>query len=170
MLVKAATVMFVYALAMIGVGWVTFHVSPPGSKAITALVVPGVLGIASIVCAVLTLMGSRGRGFAMTGVHIGLLIPILGAAGSFMRLGGSLSSAEEFNARLKETGAVIVAEDSKQPVKNSAYQAVGLASVGALSVVAFVSLLAHRPKVPKATEAAADYDGPEKERLSPSQD
>jgi len=149
MLAKSATVMFVYALMLIGIGALTFHVSPPGSKAITALLVPGIIGIAAIACGVLTLMGKRDRKLGLTGVYVGLLVPMIGAVGSFMRLGTSLASTEAFNAHLKETGAVIVSEDAKQHEKNTAYQSVGIGACGAISVLAFAALVLHRPTVPK---------------------
>jgi phosphotransferase system glucose/maltose/N-acetylglucosamine-specific IIC component len=154
MLIKAATVMIVYALALVGVGWLTMHVAPPGSRAITALIVPAALGAASIACAVMTLMGKRSRRLGMIGIHVGLLVPILGAAGAFMRLGGSVAGAEAFNAQLAHEGAMIVSESGEQAVRNTAYQAVALGATGALSVVAFVSLILHRPRVPKPEAGA----------------
>ncbi len=155
MLIKAATVMIVYALMLVGIGTLTLHVSPPGSRAVTAIVIPGVIGAASIACAILTLMGKRDRKLGMIGIHVGLILPVVAALGTFARLSGSLESTEAFNRTLKTTGAVIVAEGSKQPIKNTAYQTVGIGASGAISVLAFVSLLLHRPAVPKKPEDIA---------------
>ena len=157
MLIKAATVMVVYALALVGVGFLTFHVSPPGSKALTAVLIPGAIGAASIACAVLTLMGKRDRRLGMIGVHVGLLLPVIGAIGTFARLGGSVASADAYNATLRTPQSVLVDVDSGKPAKNTAYQAVGIGASGAISVLAFVSLVLHRPTVPKrATETTPE--------------
>lgn len=155
MLIKAATVMVVYALVLIGVGALTFHVSPPGSKAITAIVIPGAIGVASIVCAVLTVLGKRDRKLGMIGVHVGLILPVIAAIGTFARLGGSVASADAYNATLRTPQSVLVDIDSGKPTKNTAYQAVGIGASGAISVLAFVALLLHRPTVPKKAEDIA---------------
>lgn len=145
MVIKAAVVMIVYAVLVIGVGWLTFHVAPPGANAATALIVSVAIGAASIACAVMALMEKRDRRLSLLGIHLGLLIPVLGAIGAFSRFGPSLEKTETFNDRLELDGTLIIAKGGEQAVRPTAYQTVGLGASGALSVLAFVSLLVHRP-------------------------
>lgn len=149
MLIKAATVMLVYALTMMGLGWLTFHVAPPGSNAWTALFVTGGIGAASLVCAVMTLLGRGNHKLGMIGVHLGLVIPLIGAAGGFMRLSSSMDKTGVYNTRLEAEGAMTVAKAGEGAIRNTAYQTVALGATGGLSVMAFVSLIMHRPKVPR---------------------
>lgn len=155
MLIKAATVMLVYALAMMGLGWLTFHVAPPGSNAWTALFVTGGIGAASLVCAVMTVLGRGNHKIGMLGVHLGLVIPLIGAAGGFMRLSSSLDKTAVYNTKLEAEESMIVAKSGEGAMRNTAYQTVALGATGGLSVMAFVSLIMHRPKVPRDHEESA---------------
>lgn len=154
----AAVTMFFYGLAVLFVGGLTYFVAPPGANAVTALIISIVAALAMTTCAVMSLMIDSKRVLGMIGIHLGLLLPLLVAAGPIMRLRPSLDKAHAFNAAVAEPGGLIVSAETiadkgkPQPV---GYQTVGLGAIGALSVFAFVTLLVQRPRVPKPEKKEA---------------
>lgn len=155
MVIRFVVVMGMYALAMLFLGWLTFHVAPPGARAITSLAVCGGIGAAALVCAVLTAMGSQKPRLGLIGVYVGFAVAAAGIAGPAMRLGPSLEKTREYNETLERDGSLIVSKGGDQAKRNTAYQAVGLGAAAALSAVALASLVAVRPRIPpRAMEAA----------------
>jgi phosphotransferase system glucose/maltose/N-acetylglucosamine-specific IIC component len=151
MLFRTALTLFAYAAALLFVGWLTYHVAPPGSNAFTALIISGGIAALSVACGVLTLLLKKKRVLGMIGIHVGLILPLVGAIGPAMRLSGSLENTARFNDELRANNEVTVTTKTGENVwRNTAYQTVGIGSSAAVSAFAFVALLAHRPKVPKA--------------------
>ena len=149
MVIRFVIVMGMYALAMLFLGWLTFHVAPPGARAITSLAVCGGIGAAALVCAVLTAMAAQKPRLGLIGVYLGFAVAAAGIAGPAMRLGPSLEKTREFNEILERDGSLIVSKGGDQAKRNTAYQAVGLGAASALSAVALASLVAVRPRVPQ---------------------
>ncbi len=175
---KPALVMFAYAAAVLMIGIATAAAAPVGANTITAIAIPAGTALLSAACGVLTLMMERKRLLGMIGIHVGLIVPLLVVVGTGMRLGGSYEKTGEANnsiaaieSQLAEPGSRAVIERSRtgavteqgmqqaeaavivsqqDALRPRGYQAVGLASIAALSGFAFVTLLLHRPKVPKA--------------------
>ena len=148
-----AITMITYGLAVLFIGALTYFVAPPGSNALTALVISVATFIFMTACAVLSLQIDSNRRLGMIGIHVGLILPLLIALGPAMRLRGSLNKAHEFNEAVKQTdGATVTVESMKDKAKPHpvAYQSVGLGGIAAVSVFAFVALLVQRPRVPKA--------------------
>jgi hypothetical protein len=150
-MLKFALAMSAYALAMLGIGYLTFISAPPASNAWTALLVPGIGAAAVIACVVMATRIGTNRTLGMVGIHVGLVLPLVMAAGSFARLSGSLEKNRAYfqNEVLKNpdgtTAAVGVVTSKVHP---TGYQAVGIGSIGTLSLFAFVSVLLLRPKPP----------------------
>jgi hypothetical protein len=148
---KFALAMSAYALAMLGIGYLTFISAPPESNAWTALLVPAIGAAAIIACVVMATRINTNRTLGMIGIHVGLVLPLVMAAGSFARLPGSLEKNRAYfqNEVLKNpdgtTASVGVVTSKVHP---TGYQAVGIGSIGTLSVFAFVSVLLLRPKPP----------------------
>ena len=142
--------MVAYAIALVMVSGLTAFTAPPGAKAITAVIVGGGIGALMIACAVMSLMIRRNRLVGMIGIHVGLLLPLLALSGPAMRLAPSWEKTRTFNERLETEGAItIVAKGAEDPIRNTAYQTVGIGATAALSGFAFLALLMHRPRVPK---------------------
>ncbi|MEO1130067.1 MAG: hypothetical protein AAFX05_10245 [Planctomycetota bacterium] len=151
MLFRTAITLFAYAAALLFVGWLTYHVAPPGSNAFTALIISGGIALMSVACGVLTLLLKKKRVLGMIGIHVGLVLPLVGAIGPAMRLSGSMENTARFNDELRASSQITVTTATGDNVwRNTAYQTVGIGSSAAVSAFAFVALLAHRPKVPKA--------------------
>jgi phosphotransferase system glucose/maltose/N-acetylglucosamine-specific IIC component len=184
---KAATVMLVYAVAMIVVGLVTFLLAPPGAKAITALLVPGGIGVLTGVCGVISLRIETNRALGMLGIHLGLVLPLLAAIGAGVMVGRGMAAARDtsqdfraINRALRDSGrALITATETgsitpqtleasgavlsvprSEGLRPSGYKIAGQAGVVAVSAVAFVSLLLHRPS--PAPKPAAPPPAPPK--------
>lgn len=161
---KFAIVMIAYALAMLGVGYLTYSVAPPGSNAWTALLVPGIGAAAVTACVIMGLRIDGDRRLGMIGIHAGLALPLLMSIGSFARLPGSLQKNRDYyeHSLLKtsegETTGVGTVTGKTHP---TGYQAVGIGSIGTLSLFAFVSVLLLRPKPPALAVAAAPPVNPE---------
>lgn len=183
--IKYALTMLVYAVCLLISGFVTMSVAPPGSSPATAFIIPAVAAGLAIAAAVLSLMIKSNRKLGMIGIHVGLVLPLIFAAGSLSRVASSISNAQEFNTQLGDlhtalampegevTLTLVNAPDSDRdrdrlmqarwmdgqtprtmepghPWRPAGYQSVGMISIAMLSVLAFVSLLLHRPEIPKA--------------------
>lgn len=99
--IKFALTMLVYAVCLFVSGFVTMSVAPPGAKPATALIIPAVAAALSLAAAVLSLMIKSNRKLGMIGIHVGLVLPLIFAAGSLSRVTGSIGSAKEFNSQLQ---------------------------------------------------------------------
>lgn len=183
-MLKFALAMSAYALAMLGIGYLTFISAPPESKAWTALLVPGIGAAAVIACVVMATRINANRKLGMIGIHVGLLLPLLMAAGSFWRLPGSLArnSAYYANQTLKlpsdaGTGGTSVTLSSAA-AHPTGYQAVGIGAIGTLSAFAFIAVLLLRPKPPAKSVPVPEVpaspsftpSNPERERAGSSTD
>lgn len=148
---KFVTAMISYALAIAAIGYLTFVAAAPGSNAWTALVVPGIGAAASIAAAVLATRIHVNRRLGMIAIHAGMVLPLVMAIGSFARLPGSLQKNRDYFASqvLKHPdgtdAAVANLTASKHP---TGYQAVGIGSIGVVSLFATVMLVLLRPKPP----------------------
>jgi hypothetical protein len=164
-MLKAATMMIVYAAALLLVGVITFMVAPPGSHPLTALLIPGVCAALMVACAVLTIMGAgqarNGRGVGkqgMLGVHLGILLPLLFTLAFLIRAIPATNAYLEVKSALNPDQPVAAAtavldEDSRKAFSKD-YLAVALWSLTALSSLGFASLLVLRPKMEKTTTPA----------------
>lgn len=158
---KAPLLMALYAVALVAVGYLTYSVAPPGAKAATALMMSSGIAALMLFCAVASLMINRNRAIGMVGIHLGLILPLVAALGTGMRLPGSYNNAKAFNAAVASEGSVLVQPASSEnrhlphPV---AYQTVGIGSTVILSLFAFAAILSHRPKVPPKPTKTAESD------------
>lgn len=180
---RYAVTLVAYAFALVASGYVTYMVAPPGGSAITAVAIPGVIGLLCVVCAVLSLMIKSNRKLGMIGVHVGLLLPVLTIAGTVSRLSGGLENVNTGNENIAKiieraegaTAAVITPREDGdgldlafaelgEPVdmthvfSHKGYQVVGIASSAAISLFALVALLAQRPKLPPKEKKHATAD------------
>lgn len=148
--IPAALTMIAYALAVLFVGGLTYFVAPPGASAVTALIVSIAAALLASACAVMSLLIESRRTLAMIGIHAGIVLPLVIAAGSFARLRGSLDGAHAFNQAIAQSGGVIVSSQTIQDKSKPhplAYQSVGIGAVGAISLFGFVTLLLQRPRL-----------------------
>lgn len=163
-MIRAAVLMVVYAALVIGLGAVTFLLAPAGANALTALIVPGVGGLAAMACAVMTVMGrspgadGRASKAGMIGVHAGMAVPLVLIAGAVMRAapgtGRFLDAKRAFtadDAGAQLLGRALAGEDVGEQAEalTKDYQLVGLWGVAGVSVMALAGLVALRPRVPK---------------------
>lgn len=160
-MLKAATIMIVYAAALLLVGIVTYIAAPADSSKATALIVPSVCAVLMVVCAVLTIMGAGaardGRGVGkqgMLGVHLGILLPLLFTLAIMFRAIPTTSKFLDVRNALNpdqpiEAAIAVLDEDSRKALAKD-YLVVGLWSLTSISALAFASLLVLRPKVEKA--------------------
>jgi len=107
--IKFALTMLVYAVCLLISGWVTMSVAPPGSKPATAFIIPAIAAALSIAAAVLALMIKSNRKLGMIGIHVGLVLPLIFAAGSLSGVAGSIRSAGEFNNELRDIHTALAA-------------------------------------------------------------
>ena len=173
---KYAILLVAYAVALALVGYITYAVAPPGSNAKTALFITAAGAGLTVVCAVLTLLGSGNRMLAMIGIHVALVIPLIMAAGPAMRLSKSLDAAKTYNEQAERfveamdsgpvmftqvdteeqtrlvartaTGEEVFTAESAEKWHSVGYQTVGLTAVVLLSIFAFFAFITHRPPVP----------------------
>ncbi len=151
----AVITMFAYALALVLMGALTYLARPEGvgwAKAATAVLVPSIAAAMMIVCAVLSMQVKSSYRNAMIGIHLGLVLPLLVAVGAGMRVPSSLEKNRAYYAAqsLEAEGAPQAeAVEDVAPEFPLGYQAVGIGGVAALSVFAFIALLAQRPRLEK---------------------
>lgn len=155
--------MLVYAAGMLVGGGAAFLLAPANANAATALLVPGIAAALMALSAMGAAMLPRNRKLGMIGIHIGLVLPIIFAAGMVPRAlaaGEASASYNELAAEYSEqTGAVAeqdpeafvawqTARDGQaEPVDHDkAYLATTLWSLTAWSALAFVGILSRRPK------------------------
>ncbi len=161
---KFAVVMIAYAAALLGIGVLTYLAAPPAANALTALIVPAVGAVLAVVCVVLAVQIQTKRTLGMIGIHVGLVVPLILAAGAFARLPGSLAKN---TAYYSDRSITLPAENGPQVTLSSSkdyatgYQAVGIGSIGVLSVFAFVAILLLRPKPPAKTPAPVEPPVPQ---------
>ena len=98
--IKFAITMLVYAVCLFISGYVTMSVAPPGAKPATALIIPSIAAALSVAAAVLSLMIKSNRKLGMIGIHVGLVLPLIIAAGSLSGVAGSIAKASKFNGEL----------------------------------------------------------------------
>ncbi|MEM1424662.1 MAG: hypothetical protein AAGH64_11755, partial [Planctomycetota bacterium] len=90
---KFAITLSAFGVALGAVGYATYMVAPAGSNAKTAVFVTGGIGGLAILCALLSLLIRVNRPVGMIGIHLGLLVPLLAAAGPATRFTKSLDGA-----------------------------------------------------------------------------
>jgi len=156
-MLKFAIAMSAYALALalLGIGYLTLTAAPPQSNAWTALFVPAIGAAAVLACVFLAARIHTSRTLGMVGIHLGLVLPLLMAAGSFARLPGSLAKDRAYYDKQtltlpsdsaspgESTGASVTLSSAKSHA--TGYQAVGIGSIGTLSAFAFACVLLLRP-------------------------
>jgi hypothetical protein len=152
---KAAIIMVLYAAALLAVGYLTYSLAPPGANAKTALYISAGIAALMVLCAIAALTIKANRTVGMIGIHVGLVLPLLAAAGPIMRLPGSLENANRFNEQVAAGGVMVqpLTDENRDLPHPVAYQAVALGSTAALSLFAFGAILSHRPKPPKNDHA-----------------
>lgn len=153
--IPAVSIMIAYAVAVTFIGGLTWFLATPGSNAVTALIVSGAAGIFMTLCAILSLRIQGNRRMGLVGLYGALVIPLIIAGGAGMRLRPSLEKAQAFNSAVRSQPISVSLEslrndNSPQPV---AYQSVGLGAITALSLFAFVALLAARTPLPPSQPA-----------------
>jgi len=148
---KASIVMLLYAAALVGIGFLTYSVAPPGANATTALIISSAFAGIMVFCAIASLAIRQNRTLGMVGIHVGLVMPLVVAAGSFMRFPGSLNNTQQFNEAITQGSVTISAQRDQTGAEPPpvAYQTVGIGSTAIISLFAFGAILTHRPKVPK---------------------
>jgi hypothetical protein len=152
---KAAIVMVLYAAALLCVGYLTYSLAPPGANAATALYISAGIGALMVLCAIATLARKVNRTVGMIGIHLGLVLPLLAAAGPIARLPGSMENAKRFNDAVAAQGVMVepLTDENRDLPHPVAYQSVALGSTAALSLFAFGAILSHRSKTPKKDDA-----------------
>ncbi|MDX2115615.1 MAG: hypothetical protein SFZ24_08355, partial [Planctomycetota bacterium] len=152
--VPFALTLMAYGVSVLFVGGLTWAVAPPGASAVTALIIGAGACVLAVTCAVLALRIRSQRVAGMIGIHGGLALPLVIAIGPAMRLPSSFDGARAFNAAVREQPTIVSRESlaDKSKPHPVAYQTVGLGGVGALSVFAFVALLAQRPRAEQRVE------------------
>lgn len=153
---RAAAAMISYAAAVLVVGWLTFAVAPPGSNAITALIVSGAIAALMLLAALLTPLLRAKRSLGVFGLNLALIVAVLATLAPLLRLWGSLDATEEFNQAVRVGNVHAIALDEEAaPLGDhvldpspKAYQAVSLGSIAVLSGFAALVFLLLRPHVP----------------------
>lgn len=109
--IKFAITMLVYAVCLLVSGWITKEVAPPGASAATALIIPVIAAALTIAAAVLSLMIKSNRRLGMIGIHVGLVLPLIFAAGSLSRISSAISKSEQFNDQLGDVHSALEADN-----------------------------------------------------------
>jgi len=166
--IPAVSVMIAYALAVTFIGGLTWFLSSPGANAITALIVSGAAGILMTVCAVLALRVQSNRRMGLVGLYGALIIPIVIAGGAGMRLRPSLEKAQAFNNAVREGEVKLTLQSLENDLVPHpvAYQSVGLGAITALSLFAFVAMLATRSPLPPEQVRPIILDAPSRPAIS----
>jgi len=174
--------MLVYAAGMLVGGGAAFLLAPANANAATALLVPGIAAALMALCAMGAAMMPRNRRLGMVGIHIGLVLPIVFAAGMVPRAlaaGEASATYNELAAEYAEqTGAIAeqdtegfvawqTARDSEtEPIDHDkAYLATTLWALTAWSGLAFFGILSRRPK---PADRGADEGKPQSSSSEPS--
>ena len=178
-MIKAAIALLVYALLLVGMGFIAYRVAPPEANALTALIVPSVAAVLATAAAVLCVLGTRNRKLGMIGAPAGLVLPVLVALAFAGRAFPATTAYLDARAELAErpsasdlaqfadaaieqgeTGvadvAAVMARDNAESLAavSKDYLIITLWGATALSLYAFVTLLLLRPK--PAAAATAD--------------
>ncbi len=188
-MIRYALTLVVFAAVLIALGYATYTVAPPGSKAMTALYMSSGIGGIAVICAVLSLLIKSNRKLGMIGIHLGLIVPLLAMIPPgirfFISQETTIAANQEID-RLNElldqgdapTAALVLVDgeegseeawvldfESGTPVRLNdllrpkGYQAVGLAGTSLLGFFAFAVLLLQRPKPPAKPQAEAKPEG-----------
>lgn len=181
---RAAAIMFVYALLVLGLSLLAYVMAPPGANATTAIVIGGVAAVLMSAMAVMSMLIERNRKLGMIGIHVGLLLPLVFAAGFFMRIDDAYSSSgvnryfqNAYQQKVKD-GAEDDTEKARRaffvnardglsgkdiPETDKAYLGRTLTLLFGASTAAFVLLLLSRPEVPaKPADGFGDDTKPSK--------
>ena len=149
-----------YAVVLIDAGINAFMLAPAGTNASTALIVPAACSVLILLCAGGAALLPKNRALGMTGIHAGLVLPLLFAAAFASRAYAASSASATYQeqrsayAALQAGGdaapatfaAYLETLDEPGPDHDKAYLAVTLWRLTGLSGVAFVVLLVQRPK------------------------
>ncbi len=167
---RAATIMFLYALLLIGLSLLAYLMAPPGANATTAVVVGGVTAAIMCAMAVFALVIHKNRVLGMIGIHIGMILPLVFCVGFLMRIpvaygesgvyhyfdnafrqkvadGARQDTPEDRRAFLVDAADNLAGADI--PDTDKAYLGRTLTLLFGASTAAFVLLLLSRPSVPK---------------------
>lgn len=175
-MIRYALTLVFFAVALIALGYATYSIAPPGSKAITALYMSAGIGGLAVICAVLSLLIKGNRKLGMIGIHLGLIVPLLATVAPGIRFFMSQETAITANTEIERVSTYLAADDAPvvrpevsadeeertwalvfsegSPVEMNdllrpkGYQAVGLAGTSLLGAFAFLVLLMQRPKLP----------------------
>jgi hypothetical protein len=121
---KSPRIMYAYAVFLVVCGVIAFAMARQGSNPATALVVSSITAAVMVICAAMAGAIHRNRTVGMIGIHAGLILPVIYGALFAMRA-------------YKAFGG----DESKR------YLAIILAIMAVGSVIAFLALLATRPKM-----------------------
>jgi hypothetical protein len=156
---KAATVMFGYAAVLVATGVVAYSMAPEGANARTALVVPTVCAGLMVLSAILATRLASSRMLGMIGIHLGLVLPLLFAAGIGFRAHATGAAIDRHDVAQAEWNSAIAAgadasDQARQeffaardaPDHDKSYLRNTLWVLTVLSVGAFFGILATRPK------------------------
>jgi hypothetical protein len=164
-MLKPAILLIVYAAVLFGLGVLVYRIAPPDSNAATALLIPSVCGILSLVAAVLCIIGrgtnqqGKPKKAGMIGVHAGIVLPLLFTLAFVGRALPTTTSVLEAQATLAEAGTLersareVLGDEEFAQARETAekgYLAMTLWGVTGVSIVTFAGLLLLRPKTSKS--------------------
>ena len=149
--------MLVYAAVLVAGGVFAFAMSPDKGKATTALAIPGACAALMVLCAGLSALLPKSKAAGMVGIHLGMVLPLVFAAGLFMQ--GNKAWKELGRYREAQSAWMALPEPQRAgtdrathfasfnaPDHSTWYKATALLGLGGASVVAFGLILAGRPK------------------------
>jgi len=157
---KAAFIMFAYSTALLIGGLLAYGMAPEGSKAVTAIIVPVACAVVMDICAFLAMQIRTNRRLGMIGIHAGLAFCLLFSIMIGARAYATTKQVANYPAASTAyTEAVKADRTLAEPQKRKAffkeqkaadhdktYLRNNLWALSAAGLLAFVAMLAVRPK------------------------
>ncbi len=108
--IKYAVTLFAFAAATLALGVAAAQLAPEGANAVTAIMFPAIFAALIVACAVLSLAIKKNYKLGMIGIHLGLVLPLLIAAGSLARFPVSTAGTERYLEINEEIVRILDAE------------------------------------------------------------
>jgi hypothetical protein len=170
-MLKAVAILVLYAALVVALGVLAYADAPEGANAATALIVPIVVALVSIACAVMALMIHKKRTVGMIGIHLGIVVPLLVAVAVGFRAYSAHESSKHYLEgqalweQRVQGGGINTPEarerffdENEYPDHDKAYLRGTLVAISAVSLQTFVTMLVARPKPPARKPKPARTD------------
>jgi len=158
---KAVAILVLYAVLVVVLGVLAYLDAPEAANKATALIVPIIVAVVSLACAVMAALIHKHRTVGMIGIHFGIIFPLLVAFAVGHRAWVAHQASEAYQATQLQweqkiaSGAIGTPgardrffEEQGAPDHDKGYLRGALVAIAAVSVQTFVTMIVARPKPP----------------------